>query len=47
MLNYSKTYRISLIDWDFCSLAMTSKPPSPALTVGKSEGERLSIIGSI
>ena len=44
-LNYSKTYGISLVNKDFSSLAVTSQPPSPALTVSKSERERLFIIG--
>ena len=47
MLNYSKTYRIPLINQDFGSLAVTSQSPSPALTIPKSEGESLCIIGSI
>ena len=47
MLNYSKTYRISLIDQDLLSLAVTSQPPSPALTVGNRGGEGSFIIGSI
>ena len=47
ILNYSKTYRISLVNQDFSSLAVTSQPPSPALTVSKSEGESLFIIGFI
>ena len=44
MLNYSKTYRITLINQDFVSLAVMSQSPSPALTIPKSEGERLCII---
>ena len=47
MLNYSKTYRISLIDKDLCSLAVTSQLPSPALTVCNRGGEGYFIIGSI
>ena len=47
ILNYSKTYRISLVNKDFLSLAVTSQPPSPALTVSKSEGECLFIIDLI
>ena len=42
ILNYIKTYRISLVNKDLLSLAVTSQPPSPALTVSKSEGECLS-----
>ena len=47
ILNYSKTDRTSLVNKDFVSLAVTSQPPSPALTVSKSEGESLFIIGFI
>ena len=47
ILHYSKTYRISLVNKDLLSLAVMSQPPSPALTVSKSEGESLFIIGSI
>ena len=47
ILNYSKTYRISLVNKDFLSLAVTSQPPSTALTVSKSEGESLFMIGFI
>ena len=47
MLNYSKTYRISSVNKDLFSLAVTSQPPSPALTVSKSEGESLFMIGFI
>ena len=35
MLNYSKEYRISLINKDFLSLAVTSQAPSPVLSVSK------------
>ena len=45
ILNYSKTYRISLVNKDILSLAVTSQPPSPVLTVSKSEGESLFIMG--
>ena len=41
ILNYSKTYRISLVNKDCLSLAVTSQPPSPAFIVSKSEGEML------
>ena len=44
-LNYSKTYRISLVNKDCLSLAVTSQPPSPTFMVSKSEGESLFIIG--
>ena len=47
ILNYIKIYRISLVNKDCLSLAVTSQPPSPALTVSKSEGESLFIIGFI
>ena len=47
MLNYSKIYTISMLYQDFRSLAVTSQAPSPALSVGKSEGESSFIIGSI
>ena len=47
MLNYSKTYRMCLINQDLLFLAVTSQPPSPALTVGKSGGESHFIIGSV
>ena len=47
ILNYSKTYKISLVNKDLLPLAVTSQPPSPALTVSKSEGESLFIIGFI
>ena len=45
ILIYSKTNRIALVNKDLLSLAVTSQPPSPALTVSKSKGERLFIIG--
>ena len=44
ILNYYKTYRIPLVNKDFFSLAVTSQPPSPVLTVNKSEGESLFIM---
>ena len=44
---FIKTYRISLVNTDFLSLAVMSQPRSPALTVSKSEGESLFIIGFI
>ena len=47
MLNYLKTYKISLINLDYLSLAVMSQPPSPALTVGNSGEESSFIIGSI
>ena len=47
MLNYSRIYRISLINEDILSLAVTSQAPSPALSVSKSEGESSFMIGSI
>ena len=45
ILNYSKTYRISLVNKDCLSLAVKSQPPSPAFIVSKSEGKCLFIIG--
>ena len=39
--------RISLVNKDLLSLAVTSQTPFPALTVSKSEGEGLFIIGLI
>ena len=45
ILNYSKTYRISFVNKDILSLAVTSQTPSPVLTVSKSEGESLFIMG--
>ena len=47
ILNYSKTYKILLVNKDLLSVAVTSQPPSPALTVSKSEGESLFMIGLI
>ena len=47
ILNYSKTYRIALVNKDFLSLAVTSQPSAPALTVSKSEGDSHFIIGFI
>ena len=47
ILNNLKTFIISLVSKDLLSLAVTSQPPSPALTVSKSEGESLVIIGFI
>ena len=47
MLNYSKTYIISLINQDLWFLAVTSQAPFPALSVNKSEGESSFMIGSI
>ena len=47
ILNYSKTYRISLVNKDLFPLAVTSQPPSQVFTVSKSERESLFIIGSI
>ena len=47
ILNYSKTYRISLVNKDLFPLAVMSQPPSPALTVSKSDMESLFIIGCI
>ena len=44
ILNHINTYRISLVNKDCLSLAVTSQPPSPALTVSKNEGESLFII---
>ena len=47
ILNYSKTYRISLVNKDLLSLAVTSQPPSSALTVSTSEGKNLFMIAFI
>ena len=47
MLNYSKTYRMCMINSDLLSMAVTSQPPSPALTVGKTGGKSHFIIGSV
>ena len=47
ILNYLTSYRISLVNKDLLSMTVMSQPPSPALTVSKSEGESLFIIGFI
>ena len=47
MLNYSIADRTSLINEDLRPSAVTSQAPSPALTVSKSEGESLFMIGFI